>query len=207
MLKFQLKIEKHDSLTKSYTDSETDKKEFFKSLITNAFATNKDFVNDIVTIDSDNFYFFNVTDIEPSIPLDLVEIKETVLQDWQKTKKIEIIEKKLKENMNNTNYVEELSSFYDQPIKKLEIDKNSQELPVNLITKIFEAEKGSNSQKLKDNNIYIANVTDILIPTNVDKDKNLSLMGNLRNSFSNELFNNVKISTNDSLINAVIDRY
>ena len=67
---FQLKLKKHNSLTKSYADFGNDQKVFFKSLITNAFATNKDFINDIVTIDSNHFYFFNVTNIEPSIPLD-----------------------------------------------------------------------------------------------------------------------------------------
>ena len=111
------------------------------------------------------------------------------------------------ENKNNINFVEELSSRYNLIIKELEINKNSQELPRNLVIKLFDSGKGYNNQELEDSNIYIANVTDIIIPTNVDKDKNLSLMENLRNSFSNELFNNVKISTNDSLINAVIDRY
>ena len=204
---FQLNLKTHNSLTKSYADFENDQKEFFKSLITNAFATNKDFVNDIVTIDSNHFYFFNVTKIEPSIPIDLVEIKENVLKDWQITKKIEIIEKKLKENKNNINYVEELSSLYNLPIKTLEINKNSQELPKNLVIDIFESVKGSYNQKLEDSNIYISNIINIIIPNNVDREENLSLMESLRNSFGNELTSNVKISTNDNLINAVIDRY
>ena len=159
---FQLKLKKHNSLTKSYGDFGNDQKDFFKSLITNAFATNKDFVNDIVTIDSNHFYFFNVTKIEPSIPIDLVEIKENVLKDWQITKKIEIIEKKLKENKNNINYVEELSSLYNLPIKTLEINKNSQELPKNLVIDIFESVMGSNNQKLEDSNIYVSNIINII---------------------------------------------
>ena len=89
----------------------------------------------------------------------------------------------------------------------MEINKNSQELPRNLVIDIFEGDKGSNNQKLEDSNIYIANVIDIIIPANVDKDNNLSLMENLKNSFGNELTSNVKITTNDNLINAVIDRY
>ena len=39
------------------------------------------------------------------------------------------------------------------------------------------------------------------------KEERLSLTDNIRASFSNELIKNVNISTNDSLINAVIDRY
>ena len=84
---------------------------------------------------------------------------------------------------------------------------NSWNWSANLVIEIFDSGKNYNNQEHEDSNVYIANVTDIIIPTNVDKDKNLSLMGNLRNSFGNELTSNVKISTNDSLINAVIDRY
>ena len=42
---------------------------------------------------------------------------------------------------------------------------------------------------------------------NENKIEELSLNSNLRTSFGNELIKNVKITTNDSLINAVIDRY
>ena len=54
-----------------------------------------------------------------------------------------------------------------------------------LIIEIFEGEKGSNKLKLKDNNIYIANIVDIIIPIN-NKDENLSLMENLKNSFGKD---------------------
>ena len=204
---FELKLQKHNLLTKNYSDFGNDQKEFFKSLITNAFATNKDFVNDIVTINSNLFYIFNVTDIESSIPLDLGDIKETILEDWKITKKIETIANKLEENKTNTEYVEELSSLYNLPIKKLEINKNFQDLPKNLIIEIFEGVKGSNKLKLENNDIYIANIVDIIIPFKNNRDESLSLMGNLKNSFGNELLKNVKITTNDNLINAVIDRY
>ncbi len=203
---FKLKLQQHNLLSKNYSDFSNDQKEFYKSLITNVFASNKDFVNDIVEINSNLFYIFNVTDTEPSIPLDLDEIKETILEDWKIAKKIEITGNKLEKNKINSNYVEELSSLYNLPTKKLEINKSSQNLPKNLIIEIFEGEKGSNKLEFKDNYIYIANIIDIIIPIN-NRNENLSLMGNLKNSFGNELLKNVKITTNDNLINAVIDRY
>ena len=86
--------------------------------------------------------------------------------------------KKLEENKTNSNYVDELSSLYKLPTKKLEINKNSQDLPKNLIIEIFEGVKGSNKLKLKDNDIYIANIGDIIIPIKNNRDENLSLMGN-----------------------------
>ena len=92
-------------------------------------------------------------------------------------------------------------------IKKMEINKSSQELPKNLVIDIFEGDKGSNNQKLEDSNIYVSNIINIIIPNNVDRRENLSLMGSLRNSFGNELIKNVKITTNDNLLNAVINRY
>ena len=133
-------------------------------------------------------------------------IQNVETDKWRRLIEANTIEKFVK-NKNNINYVEELSSLYNLPIKKMEINKNSQELPKNLVLDIFEGDKGSNNQKLEDSNIYIANVIDIIIPSNVDKDNNLSLMVNLKNSFGNELTSNVKITTNDNLINAVIDRY
>ena len=65
----------------------------------------------------------------------------------------------------------------------------------------------SNIHQLKNNNIHLVKIVNIKIPDKNNKNENLSLMDNLRSSFGNELIKNVKISTNDSLINAVIDRY
>ena len=45
------------------------------------------------------------------------------------------------------------------------------------------------------------------MPKNLINENNISLMSNLRGSFGEELLKKVKISTNENLIKAVIDRY
>ena len=204
---FELNLQNIKNLTKNYINFEDKQKDFFNSLISNTFSANKDFVNDIVNFNSNQFYVFNVIDIANAKPLNFDEIKEVVNKDWQTSIKIEEIEKKLEENAKNPNFIEKLSSLYNLPIKKLEINKNHQDLPRNLIIKIFEGGKDENIKALEINNIYIANIIDVVIPNTDRNVKDLSLIENLRASFGNELLKNVEISTNDSLIDAVIDRY
>ena len=193
-----------NNLTKNFSNFENDKKDFFKSLISNVFAANKDFVNDIVTINPNSFYIFNVKDIVPSEPIDLSEIKDNVLKDWQNTKRIEKI---LNESKNNLNFFDELSDLHNLTIKEAEINMDSQELPIKIISDIFEADKGAIVQLFDENKVYIAIITDITIPKSINEVKDLSLQNDLKGSFGTELIKNKKISTNDKLINAVINNY
>ena len=119
---YNLELLAQNNLTKNFSNFENDKKDFFKSLISNVFAANKDFVNDIVTINPNSFYIFNVKDIVPSEPIDLSEIKDNVLKDWQKTKRIEKI---LNESKNNLNFFDELSDLHNLTIKDAEINIDS----------------------------------------------------------------------------------
>ena len=201
---YDLELLAQNNLTKNFSNFENDKKDFFKSLISNVFAANKDFVNDIVTINPNSFYIFNVKDIVPSEPIDLSEIKDNVLKDWQKTKRIEKI---LNESKNNFNFFDELSDLHNLTIKEAEINIDSQELPIKIISDIFEADKGSIVQLFDENKVYIAIITDITIPKSINEVKDLSLQNDLKGSFGSELIKNKKISTNDKLINAVINNY
>ena len=137
---YNLELLEQNNLTKNFSNFENNKKDFYQSLISNVFAANKDFVNDIVTINLNSFYIFNVKDIVRSEPIDLSEIKDNVLKDWQKTKRIEKI---LNESKNNLNFFEKLSDLHNLTIKEAEINKNSQELPRKIISDIFEADKGN----------------------------------------------------------------
>ena len=74
-----------------------------------------------------------------SEPMVLSEIKDNVLKDWQKEKRIEKI---LSESKNNLSFFDELSNHHNLTIKETEIKINSQELPKKLISDIFEADKG-----------------------------------------------------------------
>ena len=201
---YNLELLAQNNLTKNFSNFENDKKDFYKSLISNVFAANKDFVNDIVTINPNSFYIFNVKDIVPSEPIDLSEIKDNVLKDWQKTKRIEKI---LNESKNNLNFFDELSDLHNLTIKEAEINIDSQELPIKIISDIFEADKGAIVQLFDENKVYIAIITDITIPKSINEVKDLSLQNDLKGSFGSELIKNKEISTNDKLINAVINNY
>ena len=201
---YDLEQLEQNNLTKNFSNFENDKKDFYKSLISNVFAANKDFVNDIVTINPNSFYIFNVKDIVPSEPIDLSEIKDNVLKDWQKTKRIEKI---LNESKNNLNFFDELSDLHNLTIKEAEINMDSKELPIKIISDIFESDKGAIVQLFDENKVYIAIITDITIPKSINEVKDLSLQNELKGSFGTELLKNKKISINDKLINAVINNY
>jgi len=201
---YNLELLVQNNLTKNYSDFDNDKKDFYKSLISNVFSANKDFVNDIVAINPNSFYVFNVKDIIPSEPMDLSAIKDNVLKDWQKAKRIEKI---LNESKNNLNFFDELNSLYNLTIKENEIKIDSQELPKKLISDIFKANKGAIVQLIAENKVYFAIISDIAMPKSINEVKDLSLQNDFRGSFGSELIKNKKISTNDNLINAIINNY
>jgi len=201
---YNLELLAQNNLTKTFSNFENDKKDFYHSLIPNVFAANKDFVNDIVSINPNSFYIFNVTDIVPSEPINLSEITDLVLKDWQKTKRIEKI---LNESQNNFNFFDEFSDLHNLTVKEVEINIDSQELPMKIISDIFEADKGSVVQLFDENKVYIAIITDITIPKSMNEVKDFSLQNDLKGSFGSELIKNKKISTNDKLINAIINNY
>ena len=201
---FDLKIKKINDLTKNYENEDI---EFFNSFIPNVFSANKDFVNDIVTLNLEKFYFFNVLDIKQSKPIELNMIKDRVFKDWQNFKKTENIQNLFQENINNKNFLKNLSLQYDEKLDEVSIDINSNYLPVKLKKQLFKESIGINVLNIEKDKIFIANVSDVIIPENIQNKENINLIEGLRSSFGNEIIKNVKISTNDSLINAVIKRY
>ena len=80
-------------------------------------------------------------------------------------------------------------------------------MPKQIVKKIFDVEKGFNVVSFENGNAYLANIQNILIDSNQEDQRKISLHDDLRGSFGNELMKNVKISTNDNLINAIINRY
>ena len=78
---------------------------------------------------------------------------------------------------------------------------------MKIVSDIFEADKGSVVQLFDEKKVYIAIITDITIPKSINEVKDFSLQNDLKGSFGSELIKNKKISTNDKLINAVINNY
>ena len=113
----------------------------------------------------------------------------------------------MNESKNNLNFFNELSDLHSLTIKDAEINIDSQELPIKLISDIFEADKGAVVQLFEKNKVYIATITDIVMPKSINEVKELSLQNDLKGSFGTELLKNKKITTNDKLIDAVINKF
>ena len=204
---FQLKIETIDNLTKEYNNYDSTKELFFTNLIPVIFGSNKDFVSDVIKIDENISYLFNVTKISLPIPLKFKDIENTILEDWKNSKKINEIVIAIKENKNNKEYFSKLINQYFLNVSKISIQKNTNELPKNFINKIFQSKKNQITYIINDNIFHIAIINDIIMPKDYNDEKIISMNNDLRGLFGQELMKNKKISTNDSLINAIIEQY
>lgn len=202
-----LEIKKINSINKNYSNFNDKEKDFFNSLITNAFSSNKDFISNIISIDSDTFYFFNVANIETPKAIEFNIIQDKVENDFKLSNKIETFNKNFNDNRENQNFINEISLLYNQPINEIKIDLLNKEFTQKFISSIYNNEKNSNVYILDGNLIQVAKIDDIIIPIEELDVEKLPLLDNLRSGLGNELFKNVKISTNDNIINAILDRY
>jgi len=201
---FNLTISLVNNITQDYNQYDQSEEIIFSSLIPAVFGSNKDFVSNVININDDYAYIFNVTEITSSLPLDINSIQEKLLNDWKKSIKIEKINSAVKLNINNNKFFSEVVNTYQSQPKVLTINNNYNELPRNYIFKILEAEKGQNIQYIDNNSVHIAKILDISIPNEKNDKITIPLTNDLRESFRAEIYKNKKISTNDSLIYAII---
>ena len=204
---FNLTISLINNITQDYDQYDQSEEIIISSLIPAAFGSNKDFVSDVIDINNDYAYIFNVKEITPSTPLDITSIQEILLNDWKKSKKIEKINSDVKINKDNNNFFSQLLSTYQLQPQELIINNNFNELPRSFIVEVLEGEKGQNIQYTDNNLVHIAKIIDITIPDEKNDNISISMADDLRGSFGGELYKNKNISTNDSLINAIIQQY
>ena len=204
---FNLTISLINNITQDYDQYDQSEEIIISSLIPAAFGSNKDFVSDVIDINNDYAYIFNVKKITPSTPLDITSIQEILLNDWKKSKKIETINSDVKINKDNNNFFSQLLSTYQLQPKELIINNNFNELPRSFIVEVLEGEKGQNIQYIDNNLVHIAKIIDIMIPDEKNDNISISMADDLRGSFGGELYKNKNMSTNDSLINAIIQQY
>ena len=204
---FNLTISLINNITQDYDQYDQSEEIIISSLIPAAFGSNKDFVSDVIDINNDYAYIFNVKKITPSTPLDITSIQEILLNDWKKSKKIETINSDVKINKDNNNFFSQLLSTYQLQPKELIINNNFNELPRSFIVEVLEGEKGQNIQYIDNNLVHIAKIIDIMIPDEKNDNISISMAHDLRGSFGGELYKNKNMSTNDSLINAIIQQY
>ena len=204
---FNLKIESINNLTRNYNKFNESEKNLYSNLISLAFEANKDFVNDIKNVDSNYSFALNVKQIHKSEPINFEILQNTLLEDWKEEQAIKKINDEIQLNLNNRNYISKLGYKYKIEPNEIEIQNNYSKLPRNYVSKIFKAEKNQNISLIYNKIIYIGNIEDIIIPNQKTKDNEISLIKDLKGSFGSELQKNKKISTNDNLINAILDQY
>ena len=201
------KVNDIKSLKQNFSDFDENEKKFFYSLISNGFASSQDFVSDIIDLDEKSFYIFNVKRIVEKKPIEFESIKEKILDDYKLSIKIKSIEKLIENNKSNDNFIDLQSNIHDSDVLTLELNKQSNDFPTEFISKMFEEKIKNNTYFIYKDEVHFANISEILINENTVYEEQISLKDDLKGSLANELMKNIEISTNDSLINALIDRY
>ena len=196
-----------NNLTRDYNEYDESEKILYLNLIQSSFASNKDFVSDIININDNISYVFNVTNIEESKALKFEDIKNDILNDFKNSKRIEITKKDIEENIKNSNFIYDIAIKYNLPIKENFINTNSKELPINLTKKIFETNLDENTYSITNRKFYISKIDEIIINEITNLNNDIFLANNLRDSFGQELMKTKKISPNEELISAIIQQY
>jgi len=204
---FNLETTLIKNITQDYKQSDQVKEIIFSSLIPAAFGSNKDFVSDVININDNYAYIFNVKEIAESLPLEIDSIQEVLLEDWKKSIKIEKMNSNIKLNIKNKKFFSQLVSLYQLQPMELIINNNFNKLPRSFIKDILKGEKGQNVQYIDNTLVHIAKIIDITIPDEKNDNISISMQNDLRGSFSREIYKNKKISTNDALIDAIIEQY
>ena len=196
-----------EALTQNFTNFDQNESKFYNDLIKNSFATSKDFVSDIIDLDENSFYIFNVKKINEEKALKFENIKEKILNDYKYAIKTKSIDKLFEENVNNKNFVNSQSNLFGINLESYEINNKSKKFSKAFISKIFGQDINTNVYFIEKNEVHFANIDKIIIENNNIDTVAIPLKNDLKGSLSNELMKNIKISTNDRLINALIDRY
>ena len=203
---YNLKIRYFKNVEKFHQNNQEDS--FKDEIIRQGFTSNIDFVSDLIDYGDQKSFILNVDNVYPSKPKEYEIIYEKVIKDWLLNKKKDFIDNDFSNNLENQNYLEKLSSIYFEKIQIKEIDKNHSELPISLITQIFEKKQNEKILHFEKEQVYITKITNIIMPNDTkDNQKKISLSPNLKNAFGSEIIKSKKISTNDSLINALLSQY
>ena len=176
-------------------------------VISKGFATNKDFVSDMVEINDDISIVINVDQVVNERPYELSEVFESVSNDWIKSLKIESIENKVEEISNNTKSIQDLESYVDTKVSNEDIQLNDINYPSTLKNNVFENDINQFYLSIVSDDIYISKVNKISFSNEEENIQAISMLSELRGNFGTEIIKNKNISTNDSLIQALISQY
>ena len=200
-----LNIEKIKNAERQNIKSENDL--IKNQVITKAFASNKDFVSDVVEVDDSRSFIINVDDIESERPYELSEVFEIVSNDWINTLKVESIETKVDEIIENSKSLQEIANFVDSKISNEEIKLDKNTFPTILKNNVFSDEINQISISIANKDIYISELKTITFLDEEINPQTISMLSELRSNFGAEIIKDKNISTNDNLIQALISQF
>jgi len=200
-----LKINKLSKIDNKINNTSND---FTKNeIIRQSFIINKDFVSDLIDIDQDKSFILNVENVYSSKPLKIEEVFDIVSKDYIKFKKIESIKGIIDDDDKNIS-LESISKQVKTKIQSIELEKNNNELSKNLINNLFNANLGEIIVSFSNDEANFAMVNEIFIPKDQQNNSQTILLNNqLKNAFGNEIIKTKNISTNESLLNALLAQY
>ena len=197
-----------DNLTKNFKFSKKHNKEILSDLVQKSFKSNKDFISDVINLNKNLHYVFNVLKIKSPQPLIFVDIKNEVFEDWKYIKKTEKITNELENTTNKNEYIKTLSDINKVKLKKITVAQNADEVPSTLINKIFKEDINQIVYYINNDKIHISTIDRVLVSNKFDNEENIiPLQNDLKSSFGEELIQKKKIKINEALISALIDRY
>jgi len=176
-------------------------------VIAKGFATNKDFVSDLVEINDNKAIVINVDTIENEKPYTLNEIFKTVSNDWIKSIKIKNIEDHINEVNKSSKSLDDILLFVGTKIDNIEIKMDNIDYPSKFKNSIFNNDINKISLSVESDEIYISKINSINFPEKFENNQILSMISELRGNFGAEIFKDKNISTNDNLIEALISQY
>jgi hypothetical protein len=197
------------NIKKAERTFDTDQDDLVKNeVVKKAFSSNKDFVSDIEDININQSIIINVDNIIYEKPYELNQIFERVSGDWIKTLKIKEIESYIDDSISNSNTIKELSIHFKTATSNINLQFNNIDFPSNFKTKVFDNEIDRIYFSVSNNDVYVAKTNNVTFPNNDDiKNQDLELSSELRSFFGAEIVKNKNISTNDNLIQALINQY
>ncbi len=197
------------NIKKAERTFEANKDDLIKSeVVTKAFSSNKDFVSDIANINTNQSIIINVDNIIYEKPHELNEIFERVSEDWIKTLKIKEIESYINDSISNSNTIKELSIHFQTEVSNINLKLNSNDLPSAFKTEVFDNKIEKIYFSVSNNDVYVAKTNNVTFPDNDNlNNQDLELSSELRSFFGAEIVKNKNISTNDNLIQALINQY
>ena len=180
---------------------------FFNSIIKKAFSANLNFTNDIVKLNQDLLYTYEVVNITDSKPLNYIDIKDIIYNDWKRFNQIEEIVSQIKNNNANPYFLENLEKKFGKKIQNLSITSSNTAIPKELVLDVLTSNLDTVVYKVDKNEIHLSKILKVNLDKQSNKINNISLNNEIRNALYNELLKMTKISTNDQLLESILNSY